>query len=202
LSNLYLLDRFSRILFAIMLLYFTGVELNIYTFLAITLLTTASFGYCPLYKLFNINLSLEKKNRFLNNLPKYNPEPFFIFSKKGELLFQNESSKKILPKLKFFKELSSKNTESIIKNEEKISTYYKYKNKTYLIENIGIKKENYIVAYGFNISDIINQGDYIFNMMYENINYFKLVLTYIVPFCVSTYTAITINLKKGQEAEC
>ncbi len=52
------------------------------------------------------------------------------------------------------------------------------------------------------ILNIINQGDYIFNMMYENINYFKLVLTYIVPFCVSTYTAITINLKKGQEAEC
>ncbi len=154
-SNLYLLDRFSRILFAIILLYFAGVEFNIYIFIAITLLATASLGYCPLYRLFNINLSLEKKNRFLNILPKYNPEPVFIFAKNGELLFQNKASKKILPKLKLFKEISSKSIESIINNEEKISTYYKYEDKTYLIEAMGIKKETYIVAYGFNISDII-----------------------------------------------
>ncbi len=45
------------------------------------------------------------------------------------------------------------------------------------------------------ILNIINQGDFILNMMFENINYFKLSLTYLVPFCVSTYTAITINMK-------
>ncbi len=45
------------------------------------------------------------------------------------------------------------------------------------------------------VLNIINQGDFIFNMMYESINYFKLLLTYCVPFCVSTYTAIAINMK-------
>ena len=45
------------------------------------------------------------------------------------------------------------------------------------------------------ILNIINQGDFIFNMMFDNINYFKLGLTYLVPFCVSTYTAITIKMK-------
>lgn len=48
------------------------------------------------------------------------------------------------------------------------------------------------------ILNIINQGDYIFHMMFDHINYFKMGLTYIVPFCVSTYTAISINLKKAQ----
>jgi len=45
------------------------------------------------------------------------------------------------------------------------------------------------------ILNIINQGDYIFNMMFEHINYFKMGFTYLVPFCVSTYTAISINMK-------
>lgn len=45
------------------------------------------------------------------------------------------------------------------------------------------------------VLNIINQGDFIFNMMFENINFFKLGLTYLVPFCVSTYTAIAINIK-------
>lgn len=44
------------------------------------------------------------------------------------------------------------------------------------------------------ILNIINQGDFILNMMFESINYFKLILTYFVPFFVSTYTAININL--------
>lgn len=45
------------------------------------------------------------------------------------------------------------------------------------------------------ILNIINQGDYIFNMMFDHMNYFKMGLTYLVPFCVSTYTAISINTK-------
>ncbi len=45
------------------------------------------------------------------------------------------------------------------------------------------------------ILNLINQGDYIFNMIFDKINYFKLVLTYFVPFFVSTYTAISISLR-------
>jgi len=46
------------------------------------------------------------------------------------------------------------------------------------------------------ILNIINQGDYLFNMMFNDINYFKLALTYFVPFCVSTYTAITVKMQQ------
>jgi len=156
LNNLYFLDRFSRIFLASILLYFAGAELNLYSFFAIMLLATASFGYCPFYRIFNINLSLERKNRFLTKLPKHNPEPVFIFSKNGDILFQNSASKKILPELLSFNELSKKETKSVIENEEETSTHYKYKDKTYLIEIKGIKEEAYIFAYGFNITDIIN----------------------------------------------
>ncbi len=52
------------------------------------------------------------------------------------------------------------------------------------------------------ILNIINQGDYIFHMMFDKINYYKLILTFFVPFFVSTYTAISISirLKIGDKA--
>jgi c-di-AMP phosphodiesterase-like protein len=159
-NNLYLLDRISRIIFSLILLYLSGAELNFYTFFAITLLATASLGYCPIYKIFGINLSLEDKNKFLTQLPKYNPEPVFIFSDEGNLIFQNNAAKKILPELKFFKELSSKNPKSIIKNKEKTSTRYSYKDKTYLIESIGIQKKAYIFA-----SQGTTDGDFLYRML-------------------------------------
>ncbi len=44
------------------------------------------------------------------------------------------------------------------------------------------------------ILNIVNQGDYIFKMEYEYINYLKLIFTYCVPFIVSTYTAISLKM--------
>ena len=43
--------------------------------------------------------------------------------------------------------------------------------------------------------NIINQGDAIFSLNFEDINYIKSLLTYMVPFLVSTYTAISMKLK-------
>ena len=41
--------------------------------------------------------------------------------------------------------------------------------------------------------NMINQGDFI--LSFDSIDYFKLILTYIVPFVVSSYTAISIQMK-------
>ena len=43
--------------------------------------------------------------------------------------------------------------------------------------------------------NIINQGEIIFALDFESINYTKSLLTYMVPFLVSTYTAVTMKLK-------
>lgn len=45
------------------------------------------------------------------------------------------------------------------------------------------------------ILNIINQGDLIFKLDFENINFLKMGLTFIVPFCVSMYTAIAMKMK-------
>jgi len=43
--------------------------------------------------------------------------------------------------------------------------------------------------------NIINQGNFIVSQDFDSINYFKLILTYIIPFIVSSYTAISIQMK-------
>lgn len=43
--------------------------------------------------------------------------------------------------------------------------------------------------------NIINQGEMIFSLDLSNIDYVKSLLTYSVPFLVSTYTAISIKMK-------
>ena len=44
------------------------------------------------------------------------------------------------------------------------------------------------------ILNLINQGEKIFILAFDEINYYKFFLTFIVPFSVSMYTAITMKL--------
>ena len=60
--------------------------------------------------------------------------------------------------------------------------------------NIFYKASKIAIVVGI-ILNLINQGEYIIHFDFENINYYKLGLTFMVPFCVSTYTAITMKMK-------
>jgi len=46
------------------------------------------------------------------------------------------------------------------------------------------------------VLNVINQGDYIFQMQWEKISAFKVLLTYLTPFCVSTYSTATALMIK------
>ena len=43
--------------------------------------------------------------------------------------------------------------------------------------------------------NIINQGGYLINFDFDNVNFFKIALTYLIPFFVSSYTAASIQMK-------
>lgn len=45
------------------------------------------------------------------------------------------------------------------------------------------------------ILNLINQGDDIISLNFNDINYLKFFLTFTVPFCVSMYTATSMKLK-------
>jgi len=64
----------------------------------------------------------------------------------------------------------------------------------FYVEDVYLKSFKVALVVG-SFLNMINQGGQIVNLEFEQINYFKLVLTYIVPFLVSSYTAITIQMK-------
>ena len=45
------------------------------------------------------------------------------------------------------------------------------------------------------ILNVINQGDVLFSMQIEKINWWKLLLTFAVPYIVSTYASVRVRLK-------
>jgi len=45
------------------------------------------------------------------------------------------------------------------------------------------------------ILNLINQGNYIFSLDFANIHILKLLLTYIVPYSVTTYTATAMKIE-------
>jgi len=65
------------------------------------------------------------------------------------------------------------------------------------LKNILIRAVKISIVVGI-LLNIINQGDYIFNMEYEKINFIKIFLTFLVPFGVSLYSALSMNSKKYQ----
>lgn len=50
------------------------------------------------------------------------------------------------------------------------------------------------------ILNVINQANAVVNLEFDKLNYFKLVLTFFVPFAVSVYSAATTkNLYNGND---
>ena len=45
------------------------------------------------------------------------------------------------------------------------------------------------------VLNLINQGDVLVTLVYENIHILKLLFTYLVPFSVTTYTATTLKME-------
>lgn len=52
------------------------------------------------------------------------------------------------------------------------------------------------------ILNIVNQGDILLSLEFSKISISKLILTFIVPYLVSTYSSVKTKLSLNQENEC
>lgn len=66
--------------------------------------------------------------------------------------------------------------------------------KTLLEKDVVISSLKVALVVG-SILNIINQGDVIFQLDIEKINIFKLILTFMVLYMVSTYASVRVKLK-------
>lgn len=152
--NIRLIDRVIRIVLGLILIYFSKGSFDLYTIIALFLFASSFMGFCPSYALLGINREFAKKNNFLEQLPMHNPEPVFVFCPKGSVVFRNSSAKKILPKIQHFLDISENKPKDIIQKESYFSVKYPNNETIYMLEVIGFKDKKYILAYGYNITDI------------------------------------------------
>lgn len=73
-------------------------------------------------------------------------------------------------------------------------------NKLQIIISIALSKELLLRALKIAfvvgiILNLINQSEKIFVLNFNDINYYKFFLTFLVPFAVSMYTAVSMKLK-------
>ena len=124
--------------------------------MGLMLLQTGLTSKCPITHLLHRETEGARKNLFGDFLPRYNPQPVFIFKSDKQLAFANDPAKKLFPDLQTFSTLTDKNIEDIIK-EEKI---YRYSlnladGRVYSLLLRGSVKLDGVMVYGTDISEVI-----------------------------------------------
>lgn len=123
----------------------------------VMLLHTGLFYKCPIRHLFKKCTKNGKDHLFVNFLPRYNPQPVFIFKNDNTLAFSNKPAKTIFSELTHFSELIESPIHDIIKHE-KIETHTLTinKNQVYSLVIRGSLELDGVVVYASDISEIIN----------------------------------------------
>jgi putative two-component system response regulator len=125
---------------------------------ATTLSVTGVQNYCSLYSVLGINVSQERRNRYLSYLPKHNPEPVYIFDTNGKLVFRNDVAMNLLPDLLEIGELCSsqcKPAEEIITQGDTFFETFKNGDQTYMVHFKGVTDIQSILAYAFNVTEVV-----------------------------------------------
>lgn len=121
LNNIRLYERYLRILAGFVLIaygaFLSGPLALIVAFLGVVLFYTGESGYCAIYHMMGVNKQFATARHFLSELPKHNDEPVLVFNRRGELLFQNDSSKKRVPQIRSLDDILRENGTVVFEHE-------------------------------------------------------------------------------------
>ncbi|PKF62186.1 metal-dependent phosphohydrolase [Psychromonas sp. psych-6C06] len=136
--------------------------------MGIILLYTGLTHKCWLSRLINRQTQAAQENLFIHYLPKYNPQPVFIFKADSSLLFCNSPAKKQFPHISHFNQLIEKPINTLIK-KEKIETHtLTIDDKiTYSLVIRGTLALNGVTVYASDISEVIHLNQEILDTQKE-----------------------------------
>ncbi len=69
--------------------------------IGIMILSTGIVYYCPINHTLGIDSNAAKENYYLSYLPRYNPEPLFIFYRNGKVAFANKKAKELFSDIQY-----------------------------------------------------------------------------------------------------
>jgi len=127
--------------------------------IGIIILSTGVMNYCPINHTIGIDSKAAKENYYLSYLPRYNPEPLFIFSKNGKLAFANLKAKELFSDVQSIAGLITINEDEISASfDEREFSNLKIKgddNHTYTVTLKGSKEIDGIIAYLHDVTELI-----------------------------------------------
>jgi len=158
--NMNNIDSYVRFTLAI-LLTLLAIYISCYLLLipASFLAYTGASRFCFGYYLLKINERFSKNNYYLTFLPKYNPSAVFIFDINSDLVFKNEAAKKELPEVVSTQCISIEDAVDIIENSSTQNILFEHNNKCFQIELQGLKKEQLLLAYLTDVTEVIELND-------------------------------------------
>jgi len=126
--------------------------------------------YCPTYAIFGVKEREAEENFYLSQLPKHNSEPVYLFNSAGELRFRNSAAENILPNLTSISELAHNRGKTIQKSLEENEHFYERfdaQGLSYIVRFKAVKEIDTILAYAFNITEIMQANEEILNTQKE-----------------------------------
>ncbi|ABM02172.1 metal dependent phosphohydrolase [Psychromonas ingrahamii 37] len=136
--------------------------------LGIMLIHSGLTSKCPISHLLGRQTEAAKKHFFINYLPKYNPQPVFIFKADNQLAFANDPAKKFFPDVHRYQDLINTSIDQVIQKEQiNHNTLTLPDKKVYSLITRGSTELNGVVVYGNDISEIMTLNQEILDTQKE-----------------------------------
>ena len=149
-------ESYIRTLIASLLMLYAFISNSFFLgTIAIIMFYTAYTKFCFMYYFFKINEKFSTKNYYLSLLPKYRSTPVFIFNKDGTIAFENPSANYELPEVNSAQDLKIQECEKMINESLDDIIFYEHDEKIFQIELRGIKKENLLLAYFNDVTELV-----------------------------------------------
>ena len=159
-SNMKPIDSYIRILLATILLSYAIISSSTpLIIISVIIYFTAFKRFCFMYDLLNINKKLSVKNYYLSLLPKYNPSSVFIFNLDGNTVFKNQTASNELSNVKTVSDIGITDHKDIIEEDKIGISMFECDGKFYKIEFQGIYKEEFLLAYLTDVTEVIELND-------------------------------------------
>lgn len=167
-NNLFKHENTIRVTIGIIILTLSTTQSIWWIFpIGLLMIYTGASSFCPVYAAMGINAKEAKENYYLSQIPKYNPEPVFLYDKDGNLKFTNKDSGNLSSKIDIKSLLKAKTPSECLQKGEKLFESYELDGQTYMVHFKCVKDIDSILAYAFNATDLIKLQDEIINTQKE-----------------------------------
>jgi response regulator RpfG family c-di-GMP phosphodiesterase len=168
-NNLFKYENTIRISIGIVLITIaSSLSLWLIFPIGLVMIYTGVSSHCPIYAALNINEEQALENYYLSQLPKYNPEPMFLFDKEGNLKFTNiGNSSSLKDKIDIKSVLNPLKPEECIYSEMNHLQSYESDGQNYMVHFKCVKDIDSILAYAFNATDLVKLQDEIISTQKE-----------------------------------